>query len=37
MTRRRPARAPAAIDTCCLIDLLASGNMEAILHASGFS
>ncbi len=28
---------PAAIDACCLFDLLASGNVEAILRASGFS
>jgi hypothetical protein len=28
---------PAAIDACCLFDLLASGNTEAILRASGFS
>jgi hypothetical protein len=27
----------AAIDACCLIDLLASGNAEAILRASAFS
>jgi hypothetical protein len=27
----------AAIDACCLIDLLASGNAEAILRASGFT
>ena len=27
----------AAIDACCLLDLLASGNIEAILRASGFS
>jgi len=27
----------AAIDACCLIDLLASGNVEAILRASGFT
>ena len=27
----------AAIDACCLIDLLASGHAEAILRASGFS
>lgn len=28
---------PAAIDACCLFDLLASGNAEAILRASGFA
>ncbi len=28
---------PAAIDACCLFDLLASGNVEAILRTSGFS
>jgi hypothetical protein len=27
----------AAIDACCLFDLLASGNVEAILRTSGFS
>ena len=27
----------AAIDACCLIDLLASGEMEAILRARGFT
>jgi hypothetical protein len=27
----------AVIDACCLIDLFASGNMEAILRASGFA
>ena len=27
----------AAIDACCLIDLLASANTEAILRASGFT
>lgn len=29
--------ADAAIDACCLIDLLASGNAEAILRSSGFT
>ncbi len=29
-------RPSAAIDACCLIDLLASGEMEAILGAAGF-
>jgi hypothetical protein len=28
---------PAAIDACCLFDLLASGKVEAILRARGFS
>jgi hypothetical protein len=28
---------PAAIDACCLFDLLASGEAEAILRASGFA
>jgi hypothetical protein len=28
---------PIAVDACCLIDLLASGDVEAILRASGFS
>ncbi len=27
----------AAIDACCLIDLLASGEAEAILRSSGFT
>ena len=27
----------AAIDACCLIDLLASGHAEAILRASSFT
>ncbi len=27
----------AAIDACCLVDLLASGDVEAILRASGFT
>ena len=27
----------AAIDACCIIDLLASGNAESILRASGFT
>jgi hypothetical protein len=27
----------AAIDACCLIDLLASGNAEAILRANGLT
>jgi hypothetical protein len=28
---------PAAIDACCLIDLLASGHAEAMLRAGGFT
>lgn len=28
---------PAVIDACCLFDLLASGNVKAILRAAGFS
>lgn len=28
---------PATIDTCCLIDLLASGHAEAILRACGYN
>ena len=37
MTRKRRASAaqPAVIDACCLIDLLASGQAEAILRATG--
>ena len=37
MTRKRRARSaqPAVIDACCLIDLLASGQAEAILRATG--
>jgi hypothetical protein len=34
-TRRSTASASAVIDACCLIDLLASGQMEAILRATG--
>jgi hypothetical protein len=37
MSRRGRVLPPAAIDACCLIDLLASGDAEAILSASGFS
>jgi hypothetical protein len=37
VTRKRRTRAPAAIDACCLIDLLASGHMEAILQATGYA
>jgi hypothetical protein len=32
-----PALAPAIIDACCLIDLLASGRVEEILQATGFA
>ena len=37
MTRRARSSslAPAVIDACCLIDLLASGQAEAILRAAG--
>ena len=37
MTRKRRAASaqPAVIDACCLIDLLASGQAEAILRATG--
>ncbi len=37
MTRKRRAQSaqPAVIDACCLIDLLASGQAEAILRATG--
>ncbi len=35
MTRSRRTTAPAVIDACCLIDLLASGQAEAILRATG--
>jgi hypothetical protein len=31
------APSPAVIDACCLIDLLASGRTEEILHAAGFA
>jgi hypothetical protein len=37
MTGQGSALPPAAIDACCLFDLLASGNTEAILRASAFS
>ncbi|HLI78113.1 MAG TPA: hypothetical protein VKV02_14300 [Acidobacteriaceae bacterium] len=37
MSGQGHASPPAAIDACCLFDLLASGNTEAILRASGFS
>jgi hypothetical protein len=35
VSRRRPPPAPAVIDACCLIDLLASGLVEDILPAVG--
>jgi len=37
MTRQGLVSPPAAIDACCLFDLLASGDAQAILRASGFS
>jgi hypothetical protein len=37
MTRPGLVPPPAAIDACCLIDLLASGDAAAILRASGFT
>jgi hypothetical protein len=37
MTRQGLVASHAAIDACCLIDLLASGKAEAILRASGFA
>jgi len=37
VTRKRRASTPALIDACCLIDLLASGQMEAILQATGYA
>ena len=37
MTRKRRTSTPAVIDACCLIDLLASGQMEAILQATGYT
>jgi hypothetical protein len=39
VTRKRRANLaqPAVIDACCLIDLLASGQTEAILRATGYS
>ncbi len=37
MTGQGLVLTPAAIDACCLFDLLASGNVEAILRTSGFS
>lgn len=35
MTRQKRPPTPAVIDACCLIDLLASGQAEAILRAAG--
>jgi hypothetical protein len=36
--KRRASRAhPTVIDACCLIDVLASGQAEAILRASGYA
>jgi len=37
VTRKRRASPPALIDACCLIDLLVSGQMEAILRATGYA
>jgi hypothetical protein len=37
MTRKGHSLPSTAIDACCLIDLLASGEVEAILRASGFT
>lgn len=39
MTRTRRTTAPTTvvIDTCCMIDLLASGQFEAILRATGYA
>ena len=35
MTRQKRSLTPAVIDACCLIDLLSSGQAEAILRAAG--
>lgn len=35
MTRQKRPLTPAVIDACCLIDLLSSGQAEAILRAAG--
>jgi hypothetical protein len=35
VTRRRRSARSAVIDACCVIDLLASGNFEAILQSTG--
>ncbi len=37
MTRKQRTSVPAVIDACCVIDLLASGQIEAILRATGFT
>lgn len=37
MTRKRRASVPAVIDACCVIDLLASGQIEAILRTTGYA
>jgi len=37
VTRKRRTSTPAVIDACCLIDLLVSGQMEAILRATGYA
>jgi hypothetical protein len=37
LTRQGFVMPDAAIDACCIIDLLASGDAEAILRASGFT
>jgi hypothetical protein len=36
VTQKQRASTPALIDACCLIDLLSSGQMEAILRASTY-
>ena len=35
MTRRRRTVTPAVIDACCVIDLLVSGQFEAIIQSAG--
>lgn len=35
MTRKRQTPTPTVIDACCLIDLLSSGQAEAILRSTG--
>jgi hypothetical protein len=37
VTRKRRASVSAVIDACCVIDLLASGKLEAILGATGYT
>src|SRR5438876_9564369 len=37
LTRQGFVMPDAALDACCLIDLVASGDAEAILRASGFT